>query len=398
VSQFDIWVGFPFYMDGVGGIDQPAELVTKLWDYKDAKVEIPWKDTRTASVKVPFLGGVGSSLQRLVETANGLSSHRLFMYFVWRGQVRFWGPIISNVWSEEPGWVTISARDPTVFMEHANIRRGDDALDPSKDLGYPTVDGRGMRTIRDAVNLIPGQDYPPPGIKNGVNTCPDQDASIEVKRGDEIWSTFKGLGDRLDGPDYQFTPIAFDPFDPNYCKLDIKGPGLWGTDLSTSVVFHHGFGKKNLQNMQPNQGGKLITHAVVLSQDNKYRVVRASAFAAGRYSVWIEWVNSPYNFKTHAQAITGLSAIGDNLISLYSSPTVSYKLTLPYESEYHYGEDFDIRDVIYAQSKTGYQKFVSLSTIDKITLVQKDATGEVSQELDVVEHLTVSDLANSDDV
>lgn len=395
--MFQVFITTPHYMEWSGGspiINQASYVVARAFQYKNCEVTIPWLDTRKAKIQLPLFDPRGALHQIRANGWEDPTPYDTYLHIRYNNHPVFWGPCLEVDWLFDQGVVELRASDMSAMMQHHYFRRGDDVLNnqPSKDKGKVPVDGRGLRLMRDAADLIDGQAYPPLGVKNGINTCTNNVKRVEVNRGQEVWRAMQDMAALHDGPDFQLTPLDMDPADPNYAKLDVKNPGAWGTDRRDTVVFHKGFGRNNVKSFEYMPGGKLVTHVHTVSEDRKHRITRANVSAAQDYGVWVQWEAVDFNVSP-SQAQEVLGAVGDYVLGAYSRPPKFFQFSqYPEGATYNgapvrtfkYIDDFDIRDTVHGEMRVGeFRKSVD-GTVNEVRLKQRNMSSGTVVELDVV--------------
>lgn len=374
----------------------PAVIRGQITQFFDFNLRVPRKGYRTCDIRVNLYN---DELAPLYAGAERLDPYKNFLYVKWRGRIVFWGQITIKEVDFENNSIVLHGFDQGARLEKHYFRIGDEAIDDPKDItqGHLPVSVLGLRLC-----LLSGEPwwdstYIPLAIKNGTNTHSSFGSKIKVERGQELWRTMQDLGDRTDGPLFEFEPM--DISDGQYFAV-MNSFGQIRRDLSSVVKFHHLIGLNNVRSMQLTEGGQVISHTNVLTRNNKWRTLTSSGQAGHDAGVWVGWDNVDWdlaNKTTKTEAEAALGAVGDATLDAYGRPLKSVEMILnrddqmqDNENQFYWLEDFKIADVVEVKGAKGQESFSGKYTIDEIRLEQEsDNSGQVRQAVDVLPFVTV---------
>lgn len=386
MSLFTARITTPIYQDGAGGF-VAATVIATLTQITEAKVKIPKKGAREAE----FTANLQSvELNPLYAGAATFETYASFLHVKWRGFNVFWGPIIAKDVDFDGSTISVRARDHHARLEHHYYRVGDDAMNHPTDetKGFITVDTEGLRLSRNAGNVPAASDYIPLGIRMGTDDFGVNPADILIERGQEINRTMEELGDRTDGPLFELEPLDETDGEAFY---ELNSFGQIRDDVSDVVKFHYNTGLKNLRNVRLSEGGLVLSHAHVLSQDNDWRVTTASAAAGHAYGMWVQWENVDFNVRDEAEAELALGAVGDAFLDAYGRPQKNVELELRRDDEigatdqFYYLTDFKVAVLVEVQAVRANEEINGVFQVDEVRLEQEpDGTGQVRQFVDVI--------------
>lgn len=299
-------------------------------DFHECRSGIPVSDGRAASVKVS-MDDVGL---RTCQRDWGVAEFNVLLAVWWNGHFVHWGPLLEPEWDLTNGVVTLSSVDSTARMSNHYARIGDDLATSAGNAPFGRwvipVGSWGLKKLRDTANNLPGfqEDHCPPlGIRDGVDTALTPVEAFTIQRGQETFSTMKDLVGHASGPELDFKPVWGVP--GVYCDMDIHGKMgyTWNGSSFDPVkvwyeapVFDFNQGSESLDGLVIRGGGRLITHAHVLSQNGNRRTV-ADADAAELNGIWVYWDATDYTTTKKNDSV--LLERGKALISGYSQPLFS---------------------------------------------------------------------------
>lgn len=378
-----------------------ARKFTRLFQFTDAEVKIARSNYRTAKVTVPFASPALKAINDTFDLEPQDWAYLFAGHFKYRGFPVFWGQCNDVNLDFPKRQATFTFRDPTQRLEQHFLNRADEALNDShhQDKGrIPINTSRGLKLLRDAANNLPGQDargVPVLGIKDGINLMALPDGSVgekmlAVERGQQIWSVWQDLAKSTLGPDWDLKPLDVDTVtEPYYVQLDtydFMGGQIVG-------FWDYGNGNHLLSDLRVNPTGPVVTHVHLLTQDNK-RLTVADTDASDMMGIFVEWENE--DFKSNFFDWQGvLQARGEAILTAKSHPTPAIAVQLRNEAELHnlgrvphMPDDFYIGDLVGVSGKEGYVVHQSGGSIEVITLKQKNHTGTVLTNVDLVPFVT----------
>lgn len=359
----------------------------------------PLNDTHSADVTV-------SMYDPIVKALIG-RSFQIALKAYWQGELEFWGPIKNIQGDFAAGTLKLSALDPSIRLIHHQLRRGDldGALSQSnQDQSAVTIDGQGMRLLRDAglnTDAQTADGVPDLGIFDGENTfTADPDSAFGVQRGEPVWDRMLGLSEAL-GPDLNIR--AVEDTVGAYARLDTFEQR--GIDRTGTVQFHFGAGRKNLENMVFNEGAEYVTHAHMLDEEASLRFTQANTDARRATGPYVRWTRSGFKrtpSTTVTQAETVLRAQGETIIQAFSRPLLSVDLVLPVDDgrphAYRYREHYATGDIVTAAAKKGYAVIPEEPhRITKVTLKQEENSPLVRPIVQVVSSRALLDSIDSNE-
>lgn len=377
---------------GTGQVTRtPAIIRGQITQFFDFNLRVPRKGFRTCDVRVSIYN---PELAPLYAGAEQLDPYRNFLYVKWRGHLVFWGQITTKEVDFDTNSVVLHGFDQGARLEHHFFGIGDQVMDDPKDVtkGHLPVDAFGLRLCLLSGDPWWDSSYIPLGIKNGTNDHNSSGRKVKVERGQELWRTMQDIGERSDGPLFEFEPV--DISDGEYfAKINVFGQIR--RDLSSTIKFHHGIGLNNTRSMKVTEGGQVITHAKVLTRDNRWRTLTSSPVDARHAGQWESWQNVDWDLAsktTMAQAEAALGAVGDTILDAYARPLNSVEITLRRDdqlqdnaNQFYWLDDFKVADVVEVKVAKGHESFSGKYTIDEVRLEQEsDNSGQVRQAVDVL--------------
>ena len=415
----EVYITTGIKTDGVGGLTA-ASIRAQLTQFFDLKVIVPRMGYREAELRVNLLSSELAPLYAGLDTK--FSTYSNFLYIKWRGQVVFWGAIITKDIDFDGRSLTIKAKDQGARLEHHYFRIGDLAMDVPGDItkGHLTVDRAGLLLCLTAgeIYVTAGRHYIPLGISYGTDdhTPSDPVDQIQIERGQEIWRTMQDLADRSDGPMFEFKPLSITDSRKCFAVMNTYGPYV-RDDVSSTVKFHYRTGLNNIRNIRETEGGQVLSHTHVLTQDNQWRTTTYSGESAEAYGVWIQWQQVDFNLRhslSEDEVNQNLGAVGDAILDTYGRPLHSVEITLRRDdqiqdsaNQFYWLTNFQVGDIVEVQGISGPEHLTGKYTIDEVRLEQEgDGSGQVRQSLDVIPHTPVglhsyghvSDFITDDDM
>jgi hypothetical protein len=368
------------------GLWKPGETTVPLYgqisDPQNGEVVIPLNDSRTASVTVSTHDPVVETLAALIQIP-----YAVFLKVYYEGELVFWGPMKVRTGNFGASTVRFDAVDMTLRLIKHMLREGDillgaGTLDATDGRGYLPVSKPGMLALRDAAETV---SFPTLGIIEGTNSfTADPNQIIGVTRGDPIYTVWQQITSTL-GPDWELEPG--DAVAQVYGQLNTFN--RQGSNISAAVQFHYGTGRGNLEDLSFVEGEEYTNLVHVLDRDNKVRVTVTNPTALARTGPYIGWEATDFDIQhsSDADAITVLTAHGQDLIDAYSIPLIALSLTLPLDTVdgFHYVIDYGVGDTVGVAGKDGFLELPEAPyRITKVTLKLEDATGAVRPSLEVV--------------
>lgn len=390
MSQFEVYFTTPHQVNGAFGVVAAARILARAWQFEGASLQAPWgPKPRQFDFTVNNYDTVHDRVKD--SKSDGITAYSTFIYVEWRGWPVFWGPLIDPEWGLKSHKVQLRAYSQLKRCEFHQVVLGDAAIAKTNGFnGLIPIDYRGLRLLRDAAENRAGQAYLPLGIKNGTNTGPTHTQLMQFKRGAQVLRSMEELTGNTFGPEMIERPLKVKADPPYYAQLDTADAAGMGTDRYDEVVFQGGFGLNNLDDARHKPGGKIITHAHVLSEDARYRETRVNTVSATENGVWVEWAPQSFNV-THATEDEILGAVGESYIQNYSIPVNYAELDLKRDNEIgavdqkYWLDDFDQGDFIRACIKSGHMYLPDAPyRITDIGLTQEDMDVGVRQSISVV--------------
>jgi hypothetical protein len=401
VSQLEVYLTTPHHVDGDFVVTQPAQLLARAWNFDNALITRPMGPVPAQlDISVDIYDKVHDDVKKT--KADGITAYSTFFYVEWRGFPVFWGPIIEPEWGMKSARGTFRAYSNMKRLEFHQFHRGDDVI--RKDNGFHglvPIDYRGLRMMRDAGENLPGQDYPPLGLKDGTNTGSTHTQKLQFDVGAEVLSSMDSLTANTFGPEMLEIPYRWNQDPPYYAEIQTADQRELGTDRYNSVIFQGGFGLDNLDDIRYTPGGKIATHVHAASEDGKYIETRVDPASARENGVWVDWYVSPFNVKkAEADAILG-DGEAQAIIDAYSTPPKFIELDLKKDNEIgaevtqkYWMTDFFHGDFIRVAAKKGAIYVPDGSyRITEIGLKQEDQAAGVRQLLTVVPDVSTTTVA-----
>jgi hypothetical protein len=377
----------------------PAALRAQLTQFTNFSLRVPRKGHRSCDFKLalqspelaPLYGGIG------------FRPYMNFVYVSWRGHIVYWGPIVVKEIDFEDNSISIQSMDLAARLEHHYFRIGDAALDDPDDptVGTLPVSASGLSLALQA-GSVPGTGFIPLGIRLGSNNHTSFGTQMKIERGQEIWRTIMDMGDRNDGPLVDIVPLPISD-GRDFAVMNVYGQ--FRNDVSSSVKFHYRTGLNNLRNLKITEGGKVLSHAHVLTQDNHWRTTTMSGDSGNKYGVWIQWEQVDFNLpdgSSESDATASLGAVGDAILDAYGRPLTTTEIVLRRDdeigatSQFHWLEDFNVSDIVEVQGAMGGESLNGKYQIDEFRLEQEsDNSGEVKQAVDIIPWVQAGDFPYS---
>lgn len=385
----EVYITSAIHQAGVTGYN-PAVIRTELTQFFDLKVSVPRKGYRTASLRVNLLN---TELNPLY-TGNGFKCYSNFLYIIWRGHVVFWGPILIKEIDYEESSLTLQASDQGARLEHHYFRIGDEAMGVGGDatVGLLPVGYEGVRLSIQAGKVpTTATTYIPLGIKMGSDNHNSLGSEMKIERGQEVWRTLLDMGERTDGPLIDLRPLDIDDGEA-FATVNVYNQ--FRDDISDTVQFHYGTGLRNVRNMRPTEGGEVLSHVHVVTQDNHWRTTTSSNTSGANYGVWIQWEQVDFNLKdsiSESEAEAALGAVGDAIMDVHGRPLTTVEIVMKRDDQigvtnlFHWITDFHVSDIIEVKGVKGGEALDGKYQIDEVRLEQEgDNSGQVRQAIDVI--------------
>jgi hypothetical protein len=358
----------------------PAVAVP-IFDFDGLEVAIPLNGQRTCKVTINVWDKL---LEKYITDASlpfdNLTAFKTCLRVTWRNHPIFWGPVMTREADAAAGTVTLNAVDPSIRLQSRYIVDGDPAIDPANGFGGKVPpDYRGARLIRDSANLNSAQqtaNWPILGIVNGSANTANPDVLLKRQpRIDQVQSSIDDITNY--GPDWELEPDFSDPA-TRYCKLNVYDSQ--GTDKTATVRFQHGFGLDNLDNFQPNEGGKLITHSVVVGDDGRTRSdIIFHAASAQEYGIYMRVDSADYSAPALA-----LDDDAARWVKAYARPPKQVTITLKQGVGPLPFEDFGTGDLLRSEGKFGPWLEVIDGRVVETRIKQADQSLNSTVEVDLV--------------
>jgi len=399
----EIYITNGIKWDGAGS-KTPAHIRGQITQFTGFKLQVPRKNYRSCEFTTNLLN---PELEDIYAEDPGFESHHNFVYVRWNEQIVFWGPIITKDMDFENNTMQLSALDQGARLEHHYFRIGDDCMNPADGSdGDITVGHLPVNAFGLEFGLLAGES-PSTSLTNSIALAvrlgdddhTDSGRRIKIERGQEVWRTMLELGDRSDGPLFEFVPLPITDSEVDFAEMRVYGP-YFRNDHSATVKFHYLTGLNNVRNLQPVTGGEVLSHVHALTQNNEWRVTTVSHETAHVYGVWVQWEQVDWNLSdgtTEAEAIESLGAVGDAVLDAYGRPLKMVEITLRRDDQVHdsanqfvWIDDFEVGDVVEVQGVKGNETFDGNFQIDEVRLEQEaDNSGQVRQVIAVIQHVEV---------
>lgn len=366
--------------------DLDGVTLRTCWDHQGGEVMIPKNDSRTAKVTLSVYNEVVTqigtteypALERMLKVY--YIPHQTEVYLV------FWGVIIKPHWNFSQGTVEVNAHDPSLAWKKGNHHYGDTVVGTRTRGGFP-MDGRGIRMLAESV--MPNVDQLArgvrgPGILWGINTVPNEkkrpadlnkpNAATDgvwslATRGQQVFESIQNVVEAADGPDWQLRPT--DDFKERGFFAYLDTFARQGKDRTGQIVWHYGFGRNNLENMEWEPDGDAVKNWAIevapggpSTKEDTGRIAAAhkdgSFTRIGIYENWESSNNKDTQQVLQTKANAWVAAYGTppDLVTLTLRPE-RYGTRGQAESPYKYMTDFQIGDVMRAVGRKGYA-FVDL--------------------------------------
>lgn len=346
--------GLEFHLTGLwlpGATSVP--YYGRIADPSAGEVVIPLNDGRTASVTL-------SSYDPIIEGLAALAQipYAVMLKAYYRGALVFWGPVKVHAVDSASSTTRLDAVDMSLRFTNHYLRRGDllsgfgELTFDDQDQGYLTINGAGVRLVRNAVNTT---SFPTLGVGDGVDSFTAAAGVVGVTRGDQAWQKVTDVQSAL-GPDVELAPDESTP--QQYATLNTVV--RQGSDQSAIVVFHYGTGRQNVESLQFTEGEEYCNMVHVLDRDHKFRVTVVNSTALARTGPYVRWEATDFdatNSASDADVKAVLQAYGEAIIAGYGQPSLAVSITLPVDTEdsYHYIDDFIVGDSVGIAGKIGFE-------------------------------------------
>jgi hypothetical protein len=354
-------------------------------------------DARTARLKVSLYDPAAALLKPLARGLKVLYGDALI----------FNGIQVSLSFDYAAGTVEIIAHDPTIKLKQGYHRYGDEVV----DRGYP-IDGIGMRMlIESSIPIEPqvdrdipgshilwGQDDTPHQAPRGQNNA-DGNPSMwrHITRGDNIWDSLRNVQQTLVGPDFRFRPVDADHpgvqgIPPAGFMVEFDTYELLQTDRTEQVVFQHGFGTDNAENVVHEPDGASCRNymVVVFPGGERGRTDDAHRALAHNEASWHEiGIYQGWESATQQDTADVLLEKAKAYVKAYAVPPNFFTVTPRIDSEVvpQYARDYFVGDLIRAQARKGYSEIDLTGRILSAAVRQEDASGNTRVDLECVPNI-----------
>ena len=353
------------------------------------EVTDPINDSRTAQLTLSAYDRAARAarpLDRVLSVTYG--DHLLFKGYILQVSTDF-----------AAGTVQVAAHDPTIKLKHHYHRFGDLAV----EAGY-RVDGKGMRVlIESSLEPIAESEsgIPPNGILWGHNSATHRPTVIRsVKRGTNVWESVVNLSKLELGPDFRFRPV--DKYHlgvypagilPSGFMVELDTSDQLGTDKSGEIIFEHGLGEDNAENVTHDPDGDLVrnhfTQVYPGGQRNRADDLRrAEAFANG--SIHDYGLMEGYESSGQADTQALLKEKARTWVRAYARPpdffTVEPRIrgSSGSDSTPTYPRDIKVGDYIRARARKGERDFDSIGRVTRAQVNSIDQAGNARLQLECV--------------
>jgi hypothetical protein len=293
----------------------------------------------------------------------------------------FKGPILQVATDYQAGTVSIAAHDATIRLKHHYHRRGDAAV----ERGYP-VSGHGMHVLVESATPTQSQlarGVPPSGILWGWNSStpqgprpanfaqpqPGDGIWRKIEPGTNVWESVLNLSQALIGPDFRFRPVDNEhpgkrepgEIPPGfYCQLDNQD--RLGEDRSQTVIFEHGLGADNAENLIHEPDGDIVRNwwrqvfpgGERGRADDHRRAVAQHNASMNKYGLMQGWESSG---QRDSKAVLRLKA--QAWVQAYHEPPEFFTVVPRIDSGANvptFRSDYNVGDTITARARNGYRE------------------------------------------
>lgn len=374
----------------------PVARRAKAVQYTDGEVGVLINDMRSAKFTLSVYDKACTFVRPL----------EFMVYATYNKRPVFWGLMTDPVWDLQAGTVVVNALGPEFRMQHHYLRLGDDAINgmtaedgqTDTNKGLIRVQTAGYNAMIQAANNIESQTLrgvPDLGIAYAAvpmyEDPLDPSKNHEVQRGDECWSAMVNLSEQQAGYDFEVEPYPWNTPLPYYAKLRLARPQ--GQDQINLLRWSFGTAEDNLENCVPRpSGSSVVTHAHVLSQDNKHRGTATALAPSARFGVWVDWDALPMNTKGSDSDVDQNEVLVDYALKKvldYGEPPLFMDITLKRDeptgmSTHTYLADYAIGDLVTVVAKKGYFQFKGPVRITGVKLNQINGEAQCRQTVSVV--------------
>ena len=377
-------------LDGTG--------LARLGQYENLEVLDPLNDSRTARLLVSVYDPAVPLLKPL---ARGLKVS-------YGDALIFNGIQVSLTTDYAAGTVEIVAHDPTIKLKQHYHRYGDEVVDKA----YP-VDGIGLRmliesTIPEEPQLERGVlgNHILWGVDDAYRQAPKGEDNTEppyagtpamwrrITRGDNVWDTIRNTQQTLVGPDFRFRPVDEDHpgvqgIPPPGFMVEFDTYDLLQTDRTEQVLFQHGFGVDNAENVTHEPDGATVRNymVVVYPGGERSRTDDAHRALAHDEASWREiGIYGGWESATQEDTADVLAEKAKAYVKAYGSPPDFFSVTPRIDAAGvpQYAHDYFVGDLIRAQARKGNSEVNLLGRIMSATVQQVDAAGNTRVALECV--------------
>lgn len=378
--------------------DLAGNGLARIAQYEALEVVDPMCDSRTARLTISIYDPAAALLAPL---SRGLK-------VIYGDALIFNGLIVSPTTDYAAGTVDVIAHDPTLKLKQHYHRYGDIVVDD----GYP-IDGLGMRRLVEST--IPME----PQLERGIigshilwgvdetyHQAPRGEENTEppwagtpsmwrhIKRGDNVWTSLQNVQQTLVGPDFRFRPVDADHpgvqgIPPPGFMVEFDTYDLLQTDRTEEVLFQHGFGTDNAEQVTHEPDGASVRNYMVVvypggeraRTDDKHRALAHDEASWRAIGIYMGWESSGQDDGAEV-----LAEKAKAYVRAYTDPpnffTVTPRIDAP--GVPRYAHDYFVGDLIRVQARKGYREVDLTGRVMSATVRQEDPAGNTRVELECV--------------
>lgn len=370
----------------------------RISNFRDLTVTEPLNDSITAKLTLSMYDWAAQEVLPLERV----------LTVVYDGFLVFRGRFTRPIFNFQQGTVEINAHDATLALKHHYHAFGDEVV----EFGYP-IDGRGLRMLCESsvpLEVQADAGMIPSGYLYGEDLTTHQEGGISdddsiwrrVERGANVWESVQNLSQIVGAPDFHFRPVHPDfpgingsPPAGFYAELDCYDRR--GEDQSSSIIFEHGFGKKNAENVIWEPDGTSVRNFWVQvypggdrsSTDDQRRARVLNGDSINAYGMMMGWESSGQK-----DAYKSLVQKAKAWVRAYAFPP-DYFTVVPGPDKAgtpKYRDDYNVGDTILARGKKGYVQKEIEGRIIQATLSQVNANSQTKVDLSCVPTVGTSEV------